>query len=126
MCLLGEFVSDYGSKILPSSLFLLQCLSILDKGVAVKTIQLSVPDEMATLISNTDEQAQILQRALLLYPRIKDQSISYGRAAEILGMKKLDLLDIYGQIGIPIVDYSVAEAQADLECLRKIFKTKSH
>ncbi|BCZ20026.1 hypothetical protein NHP190012_16680 (plasmid) [Helicobacter sp. NHP19-012] len=92
----------------------------------MKTIQLSVPDEMATLIGDADEQTQILQKALLLYPRIKDQSISYGRAAEILGMKKLDLLDIYGQIGIPIIDYSVAEAQADLECLRKILRTKPH
>ena len=47
------------------------------------TIQWEIPEEMKPYI---------------------DKTISHGRAAEILGMSKLDLFDLYANIGFPYFD----------------------
>ena len=55
------------------------------------TIQWEIPEEMKPYIDSTNK---LRQNAILLYPYILDKTISHGRAAEILGMSKLDLIDL--------------------------------
>ena len=55
------------------------------------TIQWEIPEEMKPYIDSTNK---LRQNAILLYPYILDKSISHGRAAEILGMLKLDLMGV--------------------------------
>ena len=50
-----------------------------------------IPEEMKPYIDSTNK---LRQNAILLYPYILDKTISHGRAAEILGMSKLDLIDL--------------------------------
>lgn len=52
------------------------------------TIEREIPEEMKPYIDSTNK---LRQNAILLYPYILDKTISHGRAAEILGMLKLDL-----------------------------------
>lgn len=33
-----------------------------------------------------------------IFPFIRDEAISYGRAAEILNLKKIELLQLYGNV----------------------------
>ena len=50
-----------------------------------------------------DNKSDELRRnALLLYPFIKNETISHGRAAEILGISKWELIELYGSEGFPI------------------------
>ena len=65
------------------------------------TIQWEIPEEMKPYIDRTNK---LRQNAILLYPYILDKTISHGRAAEILGMSKLDLFDLYANIGFPYFD----------------------
>ena len=58
--------------------------------------------------------------ALLLYPYILNQSISHGRAAEILGIGKSELLDIYDKLGYSYLDLIQDELEEDLETFRHI------
>ena len=58
--------------------------------------------------------------ALLLYPYILNQSISHGRAAEILGIEKSELLDIYDKLGYSYLDLIQDELEEDLETFRQI------
>ena len=51
------------------------------------TIQLEIPVAMKPYIS-TEPKEELVQRALLLHPYIKNLTISHGRAAEILGISK--------------------------------------
>ena len=44
------------------------------------------------------------QIALLLYPCIVNDDISNGKTAELLGMSKTELLDIFCEMGIPYYD----------------------
>ena len=76
------------------------------------TIQWEIPEEMKPYIDSTNK---LWQNAILLYPYILDKSISHGRAAEILGMLKLDLIDLYANIGFPYFDLTINELDKDLE-----------
>ena len=58
--------------------------------------------------------------ALLLYPYILNQNISHGRAAEILGIGKSELLDIYDKLGYSYLDLIQDELEEDLETFRQI------
>lgn len=48
---------------------------------------------------------------------IRNLTISYGRAAEILGVHKTDLIDFYDSMGIPYLDQSEDELFDDLATL---------
>ena len=58
-----------------------------------------------------DTSPDLRAKAMEIYPRIRDLEISHGRAAEILGVSKLDLIDYYCSIGIPYLD----QPKEDLE-----------
>ena len=61
--------------------------------------KLKIPGELISLLSQSDKKTEMQRNALLLYPYIHNQTISYGRAAEILGINKYVLIDIYEDLG---------------------------
>ena len=91
------------------------------KGAFMKTktvdIQFSVPEEMAGYFINEDKDQIFERNAMLIYPFIRNLTISHGRAAEILGVKKTDLIEFYDSIGIPYLDQSREELFSDIQTL---------
>ena len=59
----------------------------------------------------------------LLYPYILNQSISHGRAAEILGIGKSELLDIYDKLGYSYLDLIQDELEDDIDTYLQLKKT---
>lgn len=41
---------------------------------------------------------------MLVYPYIKSGVMSHGKAAEMLGLHKIDLITLYGKLGLPYFD----------------------
>ena len=83
-------------------------------------IQIVVPEDMKYYL-NDENQEQVFERnAMLLYPLIRNMTISHGRAAEILGVHKTDLIEFYDSMGIPYLDQSEDELLADLETLDRV------
>ena len=78
----------------------------------MKTIEWEIPEEMKQYIDSTNK---LRQNAILLYPYILDKTISHGRAAEILGVSKLNLIDLYANLGFPYFDLTMNELDKDLE-----------
>ena len=60
--------------------------------------------------------------ALLLYPYILNPSISHGRAAEILGIGKSELLDIYDKLGYSYLDLIQDELEEDIDTYLQLKK----
>ncbi len=54
-------------------------------------VNIKVPDEMVIYINPKNKHSELVRNALLLYPYVSDNTISHGRAAEILGIHKYDL-----------------------------------
>ena len=83
-------------------------------------IQIAVPEDMKYYL-NDENQEQVFERnAMLLYPLIRNMTISHGRAAEILGVHKTDLIEFYNAMGIPYLDQSEDELLADLKTLDSV------
>ena len=77
------------------------------------TVTMDIPEEIANLMACDNKSDELRRNALLLYPFIKNETISHGRAAEILGISKWELTELYGSEGIPYIDQSWDEAEQD-------------
>ena len=87
-----------------------------------ESVQIKVPAKMITYVNPQNEETELLRNALMLYPYIKDLTISHGRAAEILGIDRLDLIDLYGDLGLPYIDMDISEVENELSDWRELKK----
>lgn len=77
-------------------------------------VELQIPVEMKKYVQLKDDKAVLLRNAMLLYPYIKDCTISHGKAAEILGINKLDLIALYSSMGLAYFDMTEEELEEDI------------
>ena len=57
---------------------------------------------------------ELEQRALVLYLYINDKSISHGKAAEILGISKYELIELYNNMGMAYLSQDISEIEEEL------------
>lgn len=88
--------------------------------MAYTTVEIKVPEEMKPYIMKDDSKEVLLRNALLLYPFILNRKISHGKAAEILGIRKLELIDLYAQIGFSYFDQTMDELDNDLNTFKQL------
>ncbi len=81
-------------------------------------VQIFVPQEMASLLE--DASVEFARNAMMLYPYIRNLTISHGRAAEILGVHKLDLIEFYNRMGLPYLNQSGEELDEELADFRAV------
>ena len=81
-------------------------------------VSMEMPDEMVefAMPSNKDEQLKV--NAMILYPYIQQGMISHGKAAEILGIFKIDLITLYGKMGLSYIDMSEDEIEEELKTVK--------
>ena len=91
--------------------------------VTTENVTINVPVGMSQYLVNVNPETEIIRNALFLYPYILNQTISHGRAAEILGMRKSELIDLYDNLGYSYFDMTMDELDDDLETFRR-FKKK--
>ena len=84
------------------------------------TVEINVPKDMKPFIATKDTDTELKRNALLLYPYIENNTISHGKAAELLGMNKLDLIALYGKIGLAYFDMDIDEVEKDVETIKKL------
>ena len=77
-------------------------------------VSIKVPEKMAIYLHPKNKQAELERNALLLYPYIRDNIISHGKAAEILGIPKYDLIEIYDHLGLAYLDMDISEIEEEL------------
>ena len=77
-------------------------------------VQIMVPSEMASYIDAADQKASFARNAMILYPLIQNLTISHGRAAEILGVSKLDRIDFYNSMGLPYLNQSPEDLEEEI------------
>lgn len=95
-------------------------MSVMSTVVSTTTVPITVPESMAPYLEDMDSAQAFKRNAMMLYPLIRDLTISHGRAAEILGVHKTDLIEFYDTMGIPYLNQSKEELLADLANLDKI------
>lgn len=68
-----------------------------------ESVTIEVPVGMSKYLVTVNPETELTRNVLLLYPYILNQTISHGRAAEILGIRKSELIDLYDKLGILIL-----------------------
>lgn len=71
-----------------------------------------------------DNTTAEMRNALLLYPSITGDKISHGRAAELLGMGKIELITLYGRMGIPYLDMTDDEFEEKVQTIKRVVGAK--
>lgn len=78
------------------------------------TVPVTIPKGMAPYVDWEDKGLSFEQSAMLLYPMIQNLVISHGRAAEILGVRKWDLIEFYNKMGIPYLNQSKEDLEEEI------------
>lgn len=93
--------------------------------VTTESVTIRVPVGMAKYLKVMNSETELIRNAFLLYPYILNQTISHGGAAEILGIKKSELIDIYDKLGYSYLDMTMDELDLELETFRKLKKRET-
>ena len=88
--------------------------------VEISSVNITVPTEMVSYVTMEDQDMVLQRNALLLYPYIKNLTISHGRAAEILGISKWELIELYDNLGLAYLNMDICEVEEEVECYRKL------
>lgn len=88
--------------------------------MTMKQIEINVPEAVVPYANVEGDSAVLLRNAMLLYPYIKNDTISHGKAAEMLGIPKIELIELYGSLRIAYFDMPEEELAEDLATLNKI------
>lgn len=83
-------------------------------------VSLEMPEKLVSFAKPSSEEDQLERNAMILYPYIRKGIISHGRAAEILGIFKMDLITLYGKLGLPYVEMTDEELDEELETVRHL------
>lgn len=78
---------------------------------------MDIPKDMAPYLADEDA---LSRNVMLLYPMIRNGTISHGRAAEILGIHKADLIEVLESLGIPYLDQTWESLMEDLHTLDSV------
>jgi hypothetical protein len=83
--------------------------------MVMREVSISIPDEMVVYVTPKSKQEELKRNALILYPYISNDTISHGRAAEILGISKCELIDIYDDLGLAYLSMDISEVKEEIE-----------
>lgn len=86
----------------------------------MKEISIKIPKEMSVYLMVNEDQTELERNALMLYPYIKNLTISHGRAAEILGISKWELIQLYDHLGLAYLDQDISEVESDMETYKRL------
>ena len=90
--------------------------------VTTESVTIKVPVGMSKYLVTINPEAELTRNALLRYPYILDQTISHGRAAEILGIRKSELIDLYDKLGYSYFDMIMDDLDNEMNTFRELKK----
>lgn len=67
-----------------------------------------------------DEEMQTTRNAMLVYLYIKSGVLYHGKAAELLGLRKMKLITLYGKLVLSYFDETQEEFEEDLTALKTL------
>jgi len=83
--------------------------------------ELELPEDLQELFPSEEAATRAAKEALVL-DLVNRGEISQGRAAELLGVDRWELLELMGKHGLPVLAQTPEELAADREALRQALK----
>ena len=89
--------------------------------VTTESVTIKVPVGMSKYLLTMNPETELIRNALLLYPYI----LSHGHIAEILGIRKSELIDLYDKRGYSYFDMTMDDLDDELNTFRELKKKKT-
>jgi predicted HTH domain antitoxin len=90
----------------------------------VVVVPVELPADAAELSGLTVEEIAAEMRLLWILDLVRRHHISQGRGAELAAMPRADFMDLMGEHGIPVIDLSPDELDAEVEMLEHLLASK--
>ena len=88
--------------------------------MTMQSVSIKIPDSMVEYADVQNESEELMRNAMILFPYIQNETISHGKAAQILGIHKMDLIALYSNLGIPYLEQTKEELESDIAVLRNL------
>lgn len=91
-----------------------------DDFMTLTDVRIKVPEGMVMYLRPQNERTEMERNALILYPYINNKTISHGKAAEILGISKYDLIELYDRLGLAYLSMDISEIEDEVANWEKL------
>ena len=85
----------------------------------MEEISVKVPRDLVRILKVKDEEVPKLVRLYLAIELYRERKVSLGKAAEIAGVSKWEMMEILASKNIPI-QYDVEDLEKDIKTLEEI------
>jgi predicted HTH domain antitoxin len=89
--------------------------------MATQTLTIELPDELLALLGSPEEAA-VKARESLVLELLRDARISQGKAAQLLGVTRWDILDLMAQHRIPSGPETAEEMRREIKDARRLHR----
>ena len=93
--------------------------------VTTESVTIKVPVGMSKYLVTMNPETELTRNALLLYPYILNQTNHTDQAAEILGIRKSELIDLYDKLGYSYFDMTMDDLDDELNTFRELKKKEA-
>ena len=87
--------------------------------MALTETMIKVPEQMVSYINPDTKQNELERNAMIMYPYVRSGIVSHGKAAQIIGIKKWDLITLYDKLGFPYLS-NVSDYEDDLRTVKEL------
>lgn len=91
--------------------------------MTTRTLVVELPEELVALLGSPEEAAA-RARAALVFELLREGRISQGKAAQLLGLTRWDILDLMARHGIPSGPDTAEEMRQDVEEARRVGRVR--
>jgi predicted HTH domain antitoxin len=88
-------------------------------------IELDVPRDLLNVLNTTETDAEPRLLELIAIELFREDEISSGKAAELLGMSKASFIQLLGQRNIPYFTETPDELEKQVEAIGKVLNRAS-
>ncbi len=89
-------------------------------------VDISIPENVFMYLNVDEDQTELERNAMMLYAYIKNLTISHGKAADILGITKWELISLYDDLGLPYLDQDISEFLEEVEIYKGLQEDKKY
>ena len=90
-----------------------------ERNMTFAEMTIKVPVQMAAYLQPETNQEELQRNAMIMYPYVKSGMLSHGRVAQILGIKKWDLIELYNSFGLPYLS-GISDFEDDLKTIDEL------
>ena len=90
------------------------------KASPMSVVNIEIEEPLAALLHQTNQPVQQAGREMIVLELYRRGTISSGRAAELLGMERIDFIQHASRLGIPYFSLTKDEWEAEMASLESL------